>query len=77
MDPRSKISRVGAGLRPAHCHRAASPPPSRALLTRSPGGSALLQQGELDFSPAKKRCLLERALAPGFSALASSEPFYP
>ena len=28
MDPRSKISTVGAGLRPARCHRAASSPPT-------------------------------------------------
>ena len=37
---------------------------SPALLTFSQGGSPLLQQGELDFSPAKKRCLLRK----GFSA---------
>ncbi len=65
MDPRSKISAVGAGLRPARCHRAASSPPSPALLTRSQGGSPLLQQGELDFSPAKKRYLLRRGFSPG------------
>jgi hypothetical protein len=120
MDPRSKIPTVGAGLRPARCHRAASSPPtakrspspnlcgsrlqsnprataretshipvaslpfrnaglalsvegftlaakgvSPALLTFSQGGSPLLQQGELDFSPAKKRCLLRRGFSPG------------
>jgi hypothetical protein len=32
---------------------------SPALLTFSSGGSPLLQQGELDFSPAKKHCLKE------------------
>ncbi len=65
MDPRSKISTVGAGLRPARCHRAASSPPSPALLTRSQGGSPLLQQGELDFSPAKKCCLTGKGFSPG------------
>ena len=29
MDPRSKISTVGAGLRPARCHRASSPPTAK------------------------------------------------
>ena len=36
-----------------------------ALLTFSQGGSPLLQQGELDFSPAKKRYLLRRGFSPG------------
>ena len=34
-------------------------------MTRSQGGSPLLQQGELDFSPAKKRCLPEKGFSPG------------
>ena len=38
---------------------------SPALLTFSQGGSPLLQQGELDFSPAKKRYLLRRGFSPG------------
>jgi len=108
MDPRSKIPTVGAGLRPARCHRAASSPPTAkrspspnlcgsrlqsnprataqetshipvasllfrnadvppALVTFSEGGSPLLQQGELDFSPAEKRFIPKgRALALDF-----------
>jgi LmbE family N-acetylglucosaminyl deacetylase len=38
---------------------------SPALLTFSSGGSPLLQQGELDFSPAKKRCLVGKGFSPG------------
>ena len=30
------------------------------------GGSPLLRQGEMDFSPAEKRSILKRASAPGF-----------
>ena len=41
-----------------------SPRIPRAL-TFSQGGSPLLQQGELDFSPAKKRCLLRKGFSPG------------
>ena len=106
MDPRRKISTVGAGLRPSRCHRAASLPPTAkrcpspnlcdsrlqsnpgamaretshipvaslpfrnagvwpALLTFSQGGSPLLQQGELDFSPAKKAVRIEMGFSPG------------
>jgi LmbE family N-acetylglucosaminyl deacetylase len=35
------------------------------LLTFSSGGSLLLQQGELGFSPAKKRCLTGKGFSPG------------
>jgi LmbE family N-acetylglucosaminyl deacetylase len=38
---------------------------SPALLTLSSGGSPLLQQGELDFSPAKKRFLVAKGFSPG------------
>ncbi len=38
---------------------------SPALLTFSQGGSPLLQQGELDFSPAKKCSLPKRGFSPG------------
>ena len=38
---------------------------SPALLPFSQGGSPLLQQGELDFSPAKKRGLLRKGFSPG------------
>ena len=38
---------------------------SPALLTLSQGGSPLLQQGELDFSPAKKRYLPGKGFSPG------------
>jgi LmbE family N-acetylglucosaminyl deacetylase len=41
-----------------------SPRVIRAL-TFSQGGSPLLQQGELDFSPAKKRCLTGKGFSPG------------
>ena len=41
-----------------------SPRIPRAL-TFSQGGSPLLQQGELDFSSAKKRCLLRKGFSPG------------
>ena len=43
--------------------RNAGVPP--ALLTRSRGGSPLLQQGELDFSPAKKCSPPKRGFSPG------------
>jgi hypothetical protein len=38
---------------------------SPALLTFSSGGSPLLQQGELDFSPAKKAVELAMGFSPG------------